>query len=202
MEKDHNHLIIIGDSIFDNATYVRGGLSVLDHLDQLLPSHWSKTLVARDGDVVSDVVGQLKRVPPDSTHLVLSIGGNDALESLPTMSLGVRTVNDALGHLAHIRQAFQNSYREMLRKVISLGKPLAVCTIYEAIPGLTDELKVALALYNDTIVREALVAGLFVIDLREICTEPADYSQVSPIEPSEQGGGKIARAICNWATSS
>ena len=35
--------------------------------------------------------------------------------------------------------------------------------------------------------------GLPVIDLRLVCTEPADYA--NPIEPSVQGGRKIAAAI-------
>jgi hypothetical protein len=34
-----------------------------------------------------------------------------------------------------------------------------------------------------------------VIDLRLVCDRPADYSHVSPIEPSAAGGGKIARVI-------
>jgi hypothetical protein len=32
-----------------------------------------------------------------------------------------------------------------------------------------------------------------VIDLRLVCTEPADYA--NPIEPSSRGGEKIAQAI-------
>jgi len=35
--------------------------------------------------------------------------------------------------------------------------------------------------------------GLDVLELRLICTEPEDYA--NPIEPSGQGGLKIARAI-------
>jgi hypothetical protein len=31
-----------------------------------------------------------------------------------------------------------------------------------------------------------------VLDLRMICTEPDDYSEVSPIEPSAMGGEKLA----------
>ncbi len=29
-------------------------------------------------------------------------------------------------------------------------------------------------------------------DLRNICNEPTDYAEISPIEPSASGGGKIA----------
>ena len=52
-----------------------------------------------------------------------------------------------------------------------------------------------LRLFNDTIVREANAAHVPIIDLRNICTEAGDYSAVSPIEPSAQGGEKIAKAI-------
>jgi len=50
-----------------------------------------------------------------------------------------------------------------------------------------------LALFNDAILRTAVDLGLDVLELRSICTEPEDYA--NPIEPSGQGGLKIARAV-------
>ena len=41
--------------------------------------------------------------------------------------------------------------------------------------------------------RVAFERGLQIIDLRLICTEPADYA--NPIEPSGHGGRKISEAI-------
>ena len=55
-----------------------------------------------------------------------------------------------------------------------------------------------MALFNDFITREAMAVGALIIDLRQFCTEPGDYSELSPIEPSMQGGGKIAKAIVRW----
>jgi hypothetical protein len=46
----------------------------------------------------------------------------------------------------------------------------------------------ALALFNEVILEEACKRKLAVIDLRTICNEKEDYSEVSPIEPSHQGG--------------
>jgi hypothetical protein len=40
-----------------------------------------------------------------------------------------------------------------------------------------------------------VLLGLPVLDLRLICDEARDYSELSPIEPSEIGGAKIAQAI-------
>ena len=47
--------------------------------------------------------------------------------------------------------------------------------------------------FNDVILRVAFESKLQVIDLRLVCTEPADYA--NPIEPSSLGGEKIARAM-------
>jgi hypothetical protein len=195
----NRHLVLLGDSIFDNAAYVPGGLPVIEHLRKRLPDGMRATLVAHDGDVTADVANQLPSIPPDATDLVLSVGGNDALGAIPLLSLPATSVMHALKQLSEIRQSFHQDYRTMIRQLASLDKPLAVCTIYEAVPGLTDELKTALSLFNDVIVREALAAGATVIDLRQICTEKGDYSEISPIEPSAQGGGKIAAAIHDWA---
>ena len=81
-----------------------------------------------------------------------------------------------------------------------MRKPTAVCTVYDAVPGLGAAEKTALASFNEIILREAFVRGLPVIDLRLICTLPGDYSPLSPIEPSVLGGAKIARVIAEVAT--
>jgi len=46
---------------------------------ELLPTGWRASLLAVDGATTEHVPPQLQRVPPDASHLVLSVGGNDAL---------------------------------------------------------------------------------------------------------------------------
>jgi hypothetical protein len=75
--------------------------------------------------------------------------------------------------------------------VLATGFPLAVATIYDAVPGL----RCALAVFNDVILRKAALRGLQVLDLRLVCTTPQDYASCSPIELSAQGARKIAMAI-------
>jgi hypothetical protein len=86
----------------------------------------------------------------------------------------------------------------MLGELLQLRLKTAVCTIYDAVPGLTPELQTALAIFNDTITREATAAALPVIDIRQACVAPSDFSEISPIEPSVAGGRKIAQAIGFW----
>lgn len=190
-----NHVVLLGDSIFDNATYVPGESPVIDQLRQLLPPGWQAALVAVDGDVTLGLFGQTKRLPQNATHLVISSGGNDALNALERLNLPVDSMRSALTRLADIQDVFESNYRAMLDHVLSLGRYTAVCTIYESIPGLDRHLRTALSLFNDVILREAIRAQIPVIDLRHICTLPSDYSVISPIEPSSAGGMKIAKAI-------
>lgn len=79
----------------------------------------------------------------------------------------------------------------MLQRVLTLGKPTAVCTIYDAIPGLDLVEKTGLCLFNDVILREAFRASVPVIDLRLVCIDGSDYSRLSPIEPSVIGGERL-----------
>ena len=73
------HIILLGDSIFDNAAYTSGGPDVISQVRQLLPSGNRASLLALDGATTEHVPSQLGRMPPDATHLVLSVGGNNAL---------------------------------------------------------------------------------------------------------------------------
>jgi hypothetical protein len=76
MASTMQHLVLLGDSIFDNGSYVgRGQPSVIDQLKSAVRDQgWNATLVAVDGHVLSHVADQLKRVPRDATHLFISIG--------------------------------------------------------------------------------------------------------------------------------
>jgi len=65
------HVVLLGDSIFDNASYVPPGLAVIDQLRASLPAEWTATLPAIDGALVADVHEQIDRLPRDATHLIL-----------------------------------------------------------------------------------------------------------------------------------
>jgi hypothetical protein len=191
-----SHVVLLGDSIFDNAAYVPDRPPVIEQVRRGLPPGWKATLVAVDGHTIEDVATQLPRVPADATHLVLSVGGNDALMAAGLLREPAVTVGDALAMLAESLTLFRESYTAMLGRVLALGKPTCVCTIYDAIPGFGAPERAALCGFNDTITRAAAGAGVPLIDLRVICNHADDYSPLSPIEPSVVGGAKIADAIC------
>jgi hypothetical protein len=195
------HVVLLGDSIFDNARYVPDRPPVIDQVRHGLPRGWRATLLAVDGHITEDVKDQLKELPADATHLVVSAGGNDALGETSVLSEAACTVGDALGLIYEVRCRFRDSYRAMLQSLSAAGKPTTVCTVYNSIPGLGTPEQAALAGFNEVILHEAFLAGLPVIDLRLLCARPEDYSHVSSIEPSMVGGAKIARAICDVVTT-
>jgi hypothetical protein len=195
-----SHVALLGDSIFDNARYVPGGPAVIEQVRRGLPAAWAATLVAVDGHTVEDIAAQLPRVPAGATHLVMSIGGNDALGASGLLQERAGTVGAALAVLAEALAEFRTAYTAMLRAVRALGKPTAVCTVYDAVPMIGPAERAALAGFNDVITRAAATAGVPLIDLRAVCTADVDFSPMSPIEPSRVGGAKIADAICRLVT--
>lgn len=192
------NIVLLGDSIFDNALYVPGGPSVIEHLRRILPAEDRATLVALDGATVSSVYRQIERIPSDATHLVLSVGGNNALWMAGNLFSQESTdVRSALKCIAESLTEFKSEYRRLINGLRDLRLPLVVCTIYDSVPGLESAELAGLCVFNDTITRTAFEFGITLIDLRTICNEASDYATVSPIEPSASGGGKIARAIIN-----
>ena len=192
------HIVLLGDSIFDNAPYVPKGCEVQAQLQAMLGDGNRVILLARDGDVLADVktqVSRLRDLPADTTNVIVSCGGNDVLGLVGYMQSSVKSVLEAADLLASWQAEFRFEYRRMLEAVLARGLPAAVSTIYDSVPGLAPGLRTALAIFNDVILREAAGRGVPVLDLRLVCDDPSDYSPVSPIEPSQQGGRKIAAAI-------
>jgi hypothetical protein len=168
---------------------------VISHLRAFLPSGWRASLLAVDGSTTRDLDQQVHRVPPDATQVVLSIGGNDALLNSDVLNMRVSSTAEALRLFGERAYAFKASYDSALDRILALGRRTTVCTVYEGNlePQFAFEARVALMLFNDAILRAAFERGADVIDLRLVCTDPADYA--NPIEPSGPGGSKIARAI-------
>lgn len=194
--RSSGHVVLLGDSIFDNKRYVGRDPSVVDQLRGELPKGWKATLAAIDGNVTSDVTHQLEKIPRDASHLILSVGGNDALREKRILTRPASVASDVFLDLAAVRERFEQNYVAMLKKLLGYNKPTVVCTVYD--PHYADRQEqrmavAALAVFNDCISRAAVRHGLPILDLRLLMTEDADYA--NPIEPSAAGGMKIAKQI-------
>ena len=194
------HVVLLGDSIFDNAAYVSGP-DVIRQLRRALPNGWQATLLAVDGGTIASIPRQLEGLPGDASHVLISVGGNDALGYSGVLEEGARSMAEALARLAAIREQFVRDYAAMLDRVAGTGLPTAVCTIYD--PRFDDPMRqrigsTGLTIFNDAITRAAFARGVALLDLRVMFSSGADYANA--IEPSVQGGEKLAAAISTLVT--
>lgn len=192
------HVVLLGDSILDNSAHGPDPQDVTSLLKELLGAGAKVTLLAREGDVTIGIPHQLRTLPSDATHIVLSVGGNDALGFMEVLRKPVPHVWAALEELTEAVEQFRAQYHAALAAVLELDRPTLVFTIYngafpeEEQPVITT----ALRLFNDVIVQAAGGAGLPVVELRRVCREGTDF--LNPIEPGPAGRRKIAHMVRQW----
>ena len=191
------HVALLGDSTLDNGAYTAGGPSVIEYLNRKLPDGDKATLLAADGATTRDIEFQIDQIPLGVTHIVLSVGGNDALNEISVLENEVESVEEALALLSKTVRRFKRTYLGCVNLILETGLPTTACTIYN---GAFDEpsgqqkiIDAALSLWNNTILEVALRRELPIVDLRRVCTSRDDFTR--QIEPNEQGGRKIATAL-------
>lgn len=195
-------IVLLGDSILDNKSYTEGEPSVVEHLNAILDGQgWAQNL-AVDGSSSINVQEQLAGIPADATHIVLSSGGNDALQYEGLLGADVGTMAEALTVFIEPMRTFRADYEALQSQLLphrQRGVQLLVCTIFNGnFPEPYHSLiRVALALFNDIIYQLSHEYDYPTLELRRICTEASDYA--NPIEPSGSGGRKIAQAIAAHA---
>jgi hypothetical protein len=199
---------LLGDSIIDNKSYVQHGeFSVLEHLEHQSDLQFQQ--LAYDGHTTEHVLsGQmLSPAVQTSSHLVLSVGGNDLLQNIPFLYEGpIENINGAIaGVQQYIFNPLQQRYETIVEKLSSHRANLLLCTVYEGDLGRSDEFrniidssKTMVSAFNDIVYKTANKYGADVLELRDIFVRPEDYA--NPIEPSHIGGGKLAKAIYDWIT--
>jgi lysophospholipase L1-like esterase len=197
---DRNRLVLLGDSILDNRPYVGQQPDTSDCLRRVLGDRWSVQLLARDGAVMSHIAGQLEWMEDRPDLVVLSVGGNDVTGHRGLLLRQNASAAVIFGELLAIADRFGTEYEQAARAVAERAKRTVLCTIYDVQlepPELARLVRVPLAVLNDRIVQAGARLGLEVLELRHVCTSPADF--VLEIEPSAQGARKIADSIAKLA---
>src|SRR3954454_20510157 len=98
-DQRQGHVVLVGDSIFDNAAYVGSGPAVIDQVNSELPSQWKATLLAVDGATTASILHQLSKLTSDKSHIVISVGGNDALSHKDVLDGKADSVAEVLARL-------------------------------------------------------------------------------------------------------
>jgi lysophospholipase L1-like esterase len=182
---NNNNVILMGDSVLNNANYVPSGKSVYDRLKTKL----SKVInVSKDGATINDLYGQLDKIPVDlnnsNTYIFISAGGNDILNKRTELSS------------TEIRRLF-DSYMEFLKALrTKLGSAkINILNLYLPSNPRYQSYKTSVEQWNQLINQSSSKVGEMynVIDLYGLLTSPDDF--VYDIEPSESSSDKIAYLI-------
>mgnify|MGYP001373608256 CR=1 FL=1 len=177
------HIILAGDSVFDNRSYVKDGEpDVRDQLADLVDDGDKATLIAEDGAICEDLSTQLENMPKDATHLFISIGGNDVLMHIDSFTESVSNIGEAFDSFNERMEEFEKDYIKMLTNVTKHRLKTTLCTIYNPcfdhslldriiamlppnldIKKLQQRSVTALPIFNNIIFQEApQVVGFFV----------------------------------------
>lgn len=194
----NQRLVLLGDSILDNALYTRPEPDTTSHLRMRLAPGWSVDCLAVDGSCMHHVPMQLAELDGRASAAVLSIGGNDVLIDYEALEPTAGVATDVLDELLMFADSFGRLYEETARQVAGCADRTLLCTIYEVPlepPSRARFARVPLTLLNDRIIGAGARLGLDVLDLRSVCSQSSDF--VQQIEPSAQGAIKIAAAIAD-----
>ncbi len=180
-KKEHNErkvVALLGDSIIDNKVYVgENELSVTEHLES--NSDFNFEMIAVDGDTTKEVIdNQLEKIRANTSHIVLSIGGNDLLQKLYIMTNQTSGMVQALEIASKTVEEIKVRYEEILVHLKTLNRPVILCTIYEGdlqsdpdLAVIEEAAKVLLGMMNDSIYFLGKKHDIEVLELRNIFTE-------------------------------
>lgn len=191
------HVVLLGDSIFDNKRFVRRGPAVVEQLGKELPAGWQTTLRAAANMPIEQMPRQqVARIPQNATHLALCAGGVNAIEGL----INVFRSPNPLQQLKQDREDFERDYGVLVAGLLALKKPLVLCTI--PAPDFTNpNLQAAaiigelgLPLFNDIVTKTAVANGLPLLDLRLVLKGKPDHA-ADGLHLGPAGGKKVAERL-------
>jgi lysophospholipase L1-like esterase len=182
---NNDTIILMGDSVLNNSNYVPAGKSVYDSLKTKL----SKVInLAKDGATISDLYGQLDKIPVDlnntNTYIFISAGGNDILNKRTELST------------AEIRRLFDlyMDFLKALRTKLGSAK-INLLNLYLPVNPRYQSYKTSIDQWNQLLQASSNKVGEMynVVDLYGLLKTPEDF--VYDIEPSESASDKIAYLI-------
>ena len=193
MEQQLKTIVLMGDSIFKNNTYVKRGKSVEDILKTLYNGKIIN--LAKDDEVIKDIYTQINKLPIElnntNTTIFVSIGGNDILNkyvysettdvnNFEKLNVIYLNYKDALSKL---REKFPNP--KIMLSNLYYPQSVKYLRYRELIKKWND----LLFEYQDDPINKIND----ILDVSLLMTDINDFSLC--IEPSETGGMKIAKQI-------
>ena len=183
---NNNTLILMGDSILNNANYVPEGTSVYAFLKQKVSNVIN---VAKDGATINDLYTQLDKIPIElnnsQTYIFISAGGNNILSNSTTKLNKYQIIqlfNTYIDFLKALRAKLSNVNINILNLYLPTNPR------YQSYKSSVDQWNLLLKEYSNKIGETYNI-----LDLHTLLTSPEDF--IYDIEPSKTASDKIAYLI-------
>jgi hypothetical protein len=195
--KSSRSIVLLGDSILKNNSYVPDGKGVDNIIEERSDKNNINTelfSLAENNSKIVDVYSQINKIPLDinnkSTTIFLSSGGNDIL------SFYVDQHGDTSD------TGFLNTMMAAYKKLVkSIQTRMDLCQIvlldiYYPTSNQFAQYKPILEQWNGLIATYARENSLGLLQISKVITSKDDFTL--GIEPSEKGGQKIAQLILDY----
>ena len=183
-------IILLGDSIIKNNSYVKNGKSVDEILND--KTNGNSYCYAENDSTIVDVYSQISLIPLEfnksSTVVFLSSGGNDIIKIYIEREISVENTDILntifIGYKKLVKSIQEKMYKSKL-VLIDIYYPTNIK--YEQYkPILQEWNKLLNDFVNDS-------ENLSILKISNVLTDPTDFTL--NIEPSDTGGEKIAEQI-------
>jgi hypothetical protein len=188
-----NSIVLLGDSILKNNSYVKNGQSIED----ILRENKGDNLycLALNNSTIVDVYSQIDSIPlelnNENTTIFLSSGGNDILSQY--VDKHDSDVSDT-----HVLNVIFIAYKKMVKSLrAKMNKvKIVLIDIYYPTSNQFSQYKPIVQDWNKMLEKYARETSYGLIQISKSVTASDDFTL--SIEPSEKGGEKIARSILNY----
>ena len=192
--KSSRAIVLLGDSILKNNSYVPDGKGVDNIIEERSDKNIELYSLAENNSKIVDVYSQINKIPLSinnkSTTIFLSSGGNDIL------SFYIDQHGDTTD------TGFLNTMLAAYKKLVkSIQTRMDLCQIvlldvYYPTSNQFAQYKPILEQWNSLIATYARENSLGLLQISQIVTSNDDFTL--GIEPSEKGGQKIAQSILDF----
>ena len=195
--KSSRSIVLLGDSILKNNSYVPDGKAVDNILEERsLKNDKNIELysLAENNSKIVDVYSQISKIPLDinikSTTIFLSSGGNDILSFYVDQH---GDINDT-GFLNTMLAAYKKMVKAIQTRMDLCQ--IVLLDVYYPTSNQFTQYKPILEKWNGLISTYARENSLGLLQISYVVTDNGDFTL--GIEPSEKGGEKIAQSIIDY----
>jgi len=182
----NKNIILIGDSMLQNKSYVTNGKSITDILEKSTP-HNTIFNYAVDGTTISGAYQQIKEIPIEfnnsNTSIFLSAGGNDIIDRAQSGSTN-ENIDSIFDDYSKMVESLKTKMNETKITLLTLYYPDS--KDYHLYYGMIKD-------WNKKLDAFAKDQHFGILKTNNLLGLPTDFT--SNIEPSETGGEKIAKSI-------